>query len=450
MELRKKQMNMLREFFPLLAAVALQQILALLVNLVDNFMLGTYSEQAMSGAALVNQIQFMMQQITAGVGAGVAVLGAQYWGKGETEAIKKIISVGLRFGLAAGALFSLATAFFPAQIIGLLTDDEAIIAQAVEYLDIMCWTFVTYGISAVLMYSLQSVQTAFIGMVMSGCTILINATLNYILIYGSFGAPEMGIRGAAIATLTSRVVELVTIAVYVLCIDKKLKMKMRDLLSFDRGYLRDYIRVSVPVMMSGALWGVAQTAQTAILGHISAETIAANSISSIIYQLFAAFGMACSNAASVMIGKTIGNGEIKMVKPYARTLQLLFIVLGLATGALIFLCKDWVVGLYNVSAETRELTVAFLAVLSVTSVGTCYEFPVECGIIAGGGDTKYAAIVDNIFMWLYTIPFAFLSAFVLNWHPVVTFAILKSDQLLKCLPNAIRCNRFKWVRDLTR
>ena len=131
MDLRAERRGMLREFFPLLAAVALQQILALTVNLVDNFMLGTYSERAMSGAALVNQIQFMLQQLTSGIGAGVSVLGAQYWGKRQTEPIKKIIGIGLKFGLGAGLVFLLLTRFFPYQILGLLTDDAAILAEKI-------------------------------------------------------------------------------------------------------------------------------------------------------------------------------------------------------------------------------------------------------------------------------------------------------------------------------
>lgn len=450
MDLRQQRKTMLKEFFALLTAVALQSLLALIVNLVDNFMLGTYSEQAMSGAALVNQIQFMLQMLTGGIGAGVSVLGAQYWGKQEIDPIKKIISLGLKFSVVSGLLFSVLTALFPAQIIGLLTNDAAVIASAVEYLEIMCWTFIVYAISSVLMFSLQSVQTAAIGMVMSGCTIVINAVLNYTFIYGNFGAPELGIRGAAIATLTSRLVELATILIYILFVDRKLHIKLRDLLSLDGSYLKIYIRVSFPVMVTGILWGVAQAAQTSILGHISAEAIAANSIASIISQLFCAFGMACANAACVMIGKTIGQGETALVRPYSRTLQLIFIVFGVVTGALLFLCKGWIVDWYTVTPETRELTVAFLTILSITTVGTCYEYPVESGIIAGGGDTKFAAIMDNGFMWLYTIPFAALSAFVFEWSPVVTYAILKSDQILKCLPNAIRCNRYKWIRNLTR
>ncbi|MDR2615228.1 MAG: MATE family efflux transporter, partial [Oscillospiraceae bacterium] len=411
-------------FFPLLLVISAQALLSLAVNLADNVMLGAYSELALSGAALVNQLQFMLQQIIGGVAAGVVVLGSQYWGKGETEPIRRIISLGLKMALAAGLLFWAVTFFAPTSALRLLTNDEAVIAESARYLKIMCWTYIIFSASNVLMSSLQSVQTAFVGTVMSLSTIVVNVCVNYCLIFGNFGAPELGITGAAIATLISRVVELVIILVYILRIDKKLRMKLRQLLSPDVSYLGDYVRVSLPVMLSGAQWGVAQTAQTAILGHISAVAIAANSIAVIIFQLFAIFGMACSNAAAVTIGKTVGEGLLDKIKPYSRTLQAIFLLNGIIAGAAIFIFKDAFVGFYAVSEETRRLAVSFLTVLSAATVGTCYEFPVESGIIAGGGDTRYATIVDVSFMWLFTIPSAALSAFVFGFPPVVTFCFL--------------------------
>jgi len=439
-----------RTFFPLLIVIALQQLVTLAVNLADNMMLGKYSEVAMSGAALVNQIHFMLQQLVAGVGAGVAVLGAQYWGKRDTKSIRSIISIGLILSVAAGAVFFAVSMLFPAQLLRLLTPDEAIIAAGVEYLKIMSWTYIIFAISAVLVYSLQSVETAFIGTLMAIGALVTNVSLNYCLIFGNLGFPELGIEGAAIATLAARVIELVIIIIYILFTDKKLQMKLRDFIIFDKSFIKDFIKVSVPVVLSGALWGVAQTVQTGILGHISGDVIAANSIASVVFQLFAVFGMACAAAASVTIGSTIGSGRVERVHHYTRTLQLIFIVIGVLSGVALFLCRNLIVQFYEVSEEIRKLSVSFLVVLSVTTIGTCYEFPVEGGIIAGGGDTKYAAIVDNLFMWLFTIPTAFLSAFVFKFPPVVTFCFLKADQILKCLPNAIRCNRYKWVRDLTK
>lgn len=437
-------------FFRLLVIISLQQLASLTVNLADNFMLGTYTELALSGATLVNQIQFILQQIAAGIGMGIVVLASQYWGQNRIEPIKKIINVGVKLGLLVGIIFFIVSKLFPHAVLSLFTSDESVIAEGMRYLNVVCWTYLIFPVSNSLMYALQSVETATIGTIMSLSTIVINISLNYCLVYGNFGAPELGVVGAAVATLISRTVELVIILLYVLAIDKKLKMKLMEVLRFDFSYLQDYIKVAAPVVLSAALWGVAQAAQTAVLGHISATVIAANSIAVIIFQIFAVIGMSCANVGSVVMGKTVGVGQFDKVISYSKTMQGIFLILGVISGALLFICKDFIVGMYSVSEETKTMAIQFITVLSITTVGTCYEYPVQSGIIAGGGYTKYAAWADNLFMWIWTIPSAFLSAYVFQFPPLVTFCFLKSDQIIKCIPNAITCNRYRWVRVLTR
>ncbi len=439
-----------RSFFPLLGIIVLQQLAALAVNLADNMMLGRYSELALSGATLVNQLQFTLQMIAAGIGMGIVVLASQYWGQRRLEPIKQIISLGMKFGFLVGVIFLALSLLLPEQIMSLFTSDPAVVAEGVRYLRIICFTYILFSVSNSLMYSLQSVETVTIGTIMSVSTIVINVCLNFFLIYGNFGAPELGIRGAAIATLVSRSVELVIILVYVLFVDKKLHMKLQELLRFDFTYLRDYIHIATPMVVTGLLWGIAQAAQTAVLGHIGATIIAANSIAIVIFQIFSTVGRSCANVCSVTMGKTIGEGRLDKIRPYTKTMQGILLLIALASAVLLFVCKDAIVGLYTVSEETKALAIRFLTVLSITTFGTCYEYPVEGGIIAGGGATKYSALVDNLFMWLFTIPAAFVSAFVFQFPPVVTFWFLKVDQLLKCIPNAIVCNRYRWVYILTR
>ena len=439
-----------KNFFSLLIVIALQQLAALMVNMVDNIMLGRYTELALSGSTLVNQLQFVLQQIASAIGLGIVVLASQYWGQRRISEIKRIISVGLKFGMAAGVIFFVLSSLIPSQLLSIFTNDQTVISEGLEYLKIMRWTYLLYAASSTLMYALQCVETAVVGTVMSLSTICINLCLNYCLIYGNLGAPELGVRGAAIATLVSRTVELIIILVYVRFIDRKLHLKIRELLSFDGTFLRDYIRISTPVIISGLLWGVAQAAQTSVLGHINSQVIAANSIAIAFSKIFVVFGFACVNVASVITGKTIGSGRLDKVRSYARTMQGIFICLGALLGGLLFICKDPIVRFYNISEETRGLALSFLTVLSITTIGTCYEYPVESGIISGGGHTKYAPIVDNLFMWLFTIPFSALSAFVFKFPPVVTYCFLKADQLLKCIPNSITVNRYRWARILTR
>ena len=418
--------------------------------MVDNVMLGSYTELALSGATLVNQIQYTLQQLAAGTGVGIVVLASQYWGKKETEPIKSIISLGLKASLLMGIVFFIVSFFMPYQLLGLLTNDSLIVEEGFKYLKIICFTYIIFAVSNSLMYSLQSVETAFIGTVMSVSTIIINMCLNYCLIFGHFGFPEMGIQGAAAATLISRVAELVIILIYVLFIDKKLKMTLKDIIKFDFTYLKDFISTSSMLVLSGGMWGIAQAVQTAILGHMTAAAIAANSIAVIVYQIFTVVGSACANAASITIGKTVGEGRFKLIKPYCKTLQAIFVIIGVISAVLIFAIKGFVIDFYSISNEAKELSDQFLTVLGVVSIGSCYQYPASFGIVAGGGDTKYPALVDNIFMWLFTIPFAALSAFVFNFPPVATFCFLKADQVLKCIPNAIKVNRYKWIKVLTR
>lgn len=450
MRLFVREKRFYTSFLSLLIVISLQNLISLGVSLVDNVMLGTYNELALSGAAIANQIQFLLQMIIAGIAGGIGVLGAQYWGKGETEPIKKIISVGMKFALLAGLIFFVLSFFIPEKVLGLMTNDQNVIAEGVKYMRIMSVTNIIFSISNTLVWSLRSVETAFIGTIMAAVTMVVKIFFNYCLIFGNLGFPEMGIKGAAVATLIGWSVELVIILIYMRFIDKKIKATLKSIFEFDFTYLRDYIKTSLPVILSGSLWGLAMAAQTSILGHMSDTAIAANSIASVVFQVAAVLSLCSASAAGVIMGKTVGENRFDMVKPYTVTLQVLFVLIGIISASILFLLKDAIIGIYAVSDETRKMAVDFMIILSITVLGTSYEYPVAGGLIQGGGDTKYAFFVDLIFMWGFTIPLSALSAFVFNLPPVYTFFFLKSDQLIKCIPNAIRCNRYKWVRQLTR
>ena len=445
-----KDRQFYRTFFPLLIIIVLQQLAELTVNMVDNIMLGRYTELALSGVTLVNQLQFALQQITAALGVGIVVLASQYWGQRRIEPIKKIISIGLKIGFLVGVIFFTVTLLIPEEVLSLFTKDTAVVAEGTKYLKIICWTYLIFSISSSLKYALQSVETAMISTIMSISTIIINMCLNYCLIFGNFGFEEMGVRGAAIATLTSRIVELVIILLYILFIDKKLKMKLRDMLMLDFTYLKDFVKVATPITITGALWGFAQAVHTGILGHIDSAAIAANAIATVMASFFAVVGNACTNVASVVTGKTIGEEKFDMIRSYTKTMQGVFLTIGIISAALLFIFRNRLVGFYAISDEAKKLTIDFIIVLCVSTVGTCYEYPVACGIIAGGGFTRYSAVNDILFMWLFCVPGALLSAFVFKWPAVVTFAFLKSDQVLKCIPHSIVCNRFRWVSVLTK
>ena len=415
----------------------------------DNIMLGAYSQDALSGVALVNQIQFILQMLTMGVGEGIVVLGAQFWGKRDTEPIKRITNCGLRIGLVISLLLWAAVFFFPHFCLSLFTNEERVIAEGMQYLRIICFSYPLFAFTNILLCSLRSVETVRIGFFVSLSTLMINVGLNYVLIFGNFGAPRMGSAGAAAATLTARAVEAVIVTAYLLLADKKLRLRPRDFLRLDHSLFKRYLKVGLPVIISNGLWGIGTAVQTAILGHMGDDAIAANSVASVVFQILTVVVYGAANASSIIIGKTIGQGAEKLVRLYAKTLQVLYLLLGVATGLCLFLVRDWVLGFYVISPESKQLASEFMMVLSVTCIGTAYQMSALTGIVRGGGDTKFVLFNDMIFVWLVVIPLSSLAAFVWGLPPMAVFIFLKCDQVLKCFVAAVKVNRFRWIRRLT-
>ncbi len=448
MGLFTKDKNFYRRFFALTFTIALQNVIVFAVNLADNVMLGAYSESSLSGVALVNQIQFFLQMVVMGVGEGIIVLSSRCWGRKDMEPIRKIVNIGLKFGVVFAVILWAVVFFLPHQTLGLLTNEREVIAEGVKYLQIICFSYMFFAMTNVLLCALRSVETVKIGFAVSTSTLIINCCLNYCLIYGNLGAPELGARGAAIATLTSRVIEFIIVLCYLKFGDKKICLRLRDFGKMDKELLRQYVRVGSPVIASNAMWGIAQAIQTGILGHLGASAIAANSIATTVFQILSVVSYGAASASGVLVGKTIGEGKIHLVKEYAKTLQILYLIIGVATGALLFFSKGFILTFYQISEASKALAVQFMNVLSVTVVGTSYQVSVLTGIVRGGGDTKFVLYNDSIFIWLVVIPLSAAAAFWLKLPPLIVFCCLKCDQILKCFVAVVKVNFCKWVKSV--
>lgn len=433
------------------AFIVLQNLLIYSVNLADNIMIGRYSETAMNGVSLANQIQFLLQMFAIGTANGMSVLTAQYWGKKRLAPIKKIFASACVFGLGLSFLLSVAVITQPQFVLGLLTDKQDAIAEGSKYIVIMGFTYCIYTMTNLLLGLLRSVETVKIGFFVTALSLIVDVGLNYALIFGNFGCPELGARGAAYATMTSRIIEFVIVIVYVLFFDKKLKLKIRDMFALDKTYVADFVKSGLPLIGSSVSWGIAMTVQTAILGRIdSPYVLGANNIATTIFQVVSVLYTSTSNSSSVIIGKTVGERDYDRVRRYAKKLQILFLIIGVFSAALLLICKNGVISVYSVSGETAKLSNTLICILSVTIIGSCYEAPALCGIVSGGGDTKFVLFNDIIFMWCIVLPLSALSAFVFKWSVPATFFLLKSDQILKCFVAVVKVNRFKWIKELTK
>ena len=432
--------------------IALQNLITYMTGMMDTVMLGRYSQTAMSGVSLCNQVQFLLQMLVVGAGEGAVVLGSQYWGKNRLEPIPHIIGVALRFGGALSALLFAAVLLFPRELLGLLSSDEAVIAQGARYFQIICFSYVIFTVTNILVASLRSIGVVKIGYAISFSTLCINVTLNYLLIYGNLGCPELGVRGAAVATLVSRCVELLIVVYYLKYREKRLNLTLRKLLFIDASYLGDYNRVSAPVLVNQALWGVAQMVQTGILGHLGGDVTAANAIAVQVYQVLSVVAYGAASASGIVVGRSIGEGRKDALRPLVATLQVLFIAIGLASGALIFLARNPILAVFGgtLTARARGLALRFMAIIAVTTVGTSYQMACDTGVIRGGGDTAFSAKLNLISMWGIVVPFSAMAAFWWKSPPELVFFLLKWDQIYKIIPVALRLHSWKWVRSVTR
>lgn len=446
-----KEKDFYRQFFSVWSVLVLYNIITLGVNLADNIMVGAYSEDALSGVTAVNQIQFLFQQLLMGAGDAVVVLGSQYWGQKRTEPIKRFSVGALLFGVVLSLGLFIAACITPEGLMSLFTDSPAIKAEGVTYLRIMKYSYLIFALTMLFLSMLRSVETVRVGFWVSVSTLVVNITLNYLLIYGNLGFPALGTTGAAIATLSARVAELVIVVVYVFVIDKKLKWRVRDLFTWDKPLVKDYFKLCRSFLLTSLIFGSSILLQTVILGHMNDSAIAANSVASTLFQMLKVASIGASSAASILIGKAIGSGEMGKIRSYTQTLQLMFVGIGLVTSALLFILRVPIVNLYtDLSPETREMALDFILVLCVTGFGTAYQMPTATGIIRGGGDGRFVMINDIISIWGIVIPLSFLAAFVFKWPPVAVVICLNSDQVFKCGAAFIKCNRYRWMKKLTR
>lgn len=447
---RKADTSFYRKFLTIYVALVLQNVVTLSVNLADNMMLGSYSETALSGVAAVNQIQFIYQQLLMALGDGLVIFCSQYWGKRQTEPMKKISATAMHAGLLIAILLFALVSIFPRQAVGIFTTEESIIREGVSYLSIIRFTYLFFAVTQILLAKLRSVEVVKIAFYLSVMTFFVNCGINYVLIYGHFGAPEMGAAGAAIGTLAARMTELVVLIIYIIKKEKQLHLSIRSYLQHDRVLSGDYFRVTAPMLVVQGLWGVNTALQTVILGHMTAAAIAANSVASTIFMMVKSMAVGAASTASIIIGNTIGTGDIALVKKYSGRLQRIFVVIGLVSGLLLFLIRVPILQLYDLSASTKEMANTFLIILSVVVIGMSYQMPTNNGIIRGGGNAMFVVKMDLISIWGIVIPLSFVMAFVVKASPAVVVCCLNADQIFKCIPAFLESHYGNWIRKLTR
>ena len=439
-----------KQVLMLVIPMALQNLINVGVNATDVMMLGRVGEKVLSGSSLAGQVQFVMTLFLFGITSGATVLTAQYWGKKDTRSIEKIMAIGMFAGISAGLFFTVASELFPEQILGIYTSDPAVIKEGVKYLRIVALSYVIVAMTQVYLYIMRSIERVIIATVVYSTSLVTNFVLNAVLIFGLFGFPELGIRGAAIATLVSRIIEFSIVLWYSKFKNKIVKFHLKDMFHIDKGLLKDFLVYAAPVIVNELLWGLGSSTNTAIIGHLGSAAVAANSVAQVTRQMATVVVFGVSNATAIYLGKTIGEKKYELAKIFGRKFVKLSLITGLMGGVLILLVSPIINHVMELSIEAQGYVTFMFFVMSYFTVCQALNTTVIVGVLRSGGDTKYGLLVDIGGMWCFSILFGAIAAFKFHASVPVVYAILMSDEVIK-VPIALqRFYSYKWIKNITR
>ncbi|MGL5331088.1 MAG: MATE family efflux transporter [Peptostreptococcaceae bacterium] len=430
--------------------IGLQNLITFSVNMADTIMLGRLGEISLSSSAIANHLFFNMMVLMFGIGGGASVMASQYYGKKDTNSIHKIMSITYRFSSILAIVFMIIAIFLPKQYMSLFTNDNIVINEGSSYLRGVSFSYIFYCLTSCSISILRSVKTVKISLLVYSISLVVNIFFNWVLIFGKFGFPTMGILGAAIATILSRLTEFIVIVIYILYFDKKIRFKLKYLIGIDKKILNSFVKTCTPIFLNELFWSIGASMISIIVSRMGTTVVAANSINNVVNQFATLFINGLASASSVITGNTIGKGEYKKAQEYAKSIFILSLFMGVISGITIYFVRDIAVNFYNVSYETKNIAREIMIATALVSVFRAVASNLMMGVLRGGGDNKFVFKVEMFFMWFISIPLGFIGAFVFKLPIVLVFLMIRSDEVLKCIAGVIRVFRGKWIKDVTK
>ena len=457
MKYLRRERGFYRRLFFLALPLILQNLITTSLGFVDTFMVGLLGSDQLSAVTAANAPIYLIQVIIFGLMSGLTILVSQYWGKQDIASINRCMGFAMYAGLAISILMAAVLFFFPTQVLLLVTDNRTLIEMGAPYLKIVGISYIFNSVSSVYVSMQRSAENPSLGMKIFAASMLLNTFLNYCLIFGKFGAPALGITGAAIATLTSRIVEFLLVLLYA-AFNRRVPLMPSLLFRPGKATARSFAKYATPVLFNETMWGLGTTVMTSILGHMegSADMLAAYTIMGNIdkFTTVSCFGIA--GATAVILGKAIGEGTNKdKVYDLSWCLLIVSFMLGLGLAvvlafALPFVFIPYLYPLFGLSELATQaaatLCVVYLVLLPLKS----FDISNITGVLRAGGDVRMATIIDLCPLWLVAVPLAALTALVLDAPlPLVCIGIY-SENICKMPLGIIRLRSRKWINDVTR
>lgn len=438
-----------RKLKKLTLPIAFQSLMLAAVAAGDALMLGRVAQDQMTAVSLATQIQFVQNMFIMSVTAAGAILGAQYWGKGDKSTLKRLFNLMLRWSGLISLLFFAACELAPDMLMRLFSHDPVIIDIGSGYLRIAGFSYLLTGISECFLTTMKVTDHVGPSAWISTGAVVLNILLNSVFIFGLLGAPKMEARGAALATTLSRIIQL-CLCVGVSMGKTYIRPALRRFFEPHRELARDFRRQCLPLLGGGLFWGVGFTSYTAIMGHMGTDAAAANSVASVVRDLICCVCNGVGSAAGIMVGNELGAGNLEKGKAYGIRLKNISYVIGFCSTAAVLALTPLVVRMVILTEEARSYLTGMMVIMAVYMIGRSVNTVTINGVLDGGGDTVFDMYSLAVCMWGIAIPLALLGAFVFHWPVLLVYACTCLDEVGKIPWVMYRFRKYKWVRNLTR
>lgn len=444
MDERKRSLR--KEIVRLALPIALQQFMTALVGACDAIMLGKLSQDAMSAVSLATQVTFVFNLFMFAFMAGENMFVAQYYGKGDYTGISQVFSLVTKICGCIAVVFLAGTLFFPEQLMRILTNEETLIVLGSEYLRVIGISYVFSGIAQTFLAIMKNCGAVNMSTLINGVMVILNIALNAVFIFGLSGFPEMGIKGAALATVLATVVQFLWSVGYVLCRIRAVKFSLR---SCEKRLFGRFWQKAVPLLINNLAWGIGFSMYSVIMGHLGTDAVAANGIANISKNLVVCFCLGLGNAGSIIVGNRLGADRLQEAKEAGGTLTRTAIIAGIVSGLVLIALSPFITKMVDLTPTARGYLQKMLLICSYYIAGKSVNCMTIGGIFAAGGDSKFGMLCDSITLWCITVPLGCICAFILKLPVMVVYFVLNLDEIIKLPVVYKHYKKYKWIKNLT-
>jgi putative MATE family efflux protein len=447
---KRRPADFRRQLIVLVIPITMQNLISAGAGAADVFMLSFVNQTAIAGVSLASQLVFVHQLFLSTIATGATMLAAQYWGKRDTSAIEKILGIALGVSLFVSFASFIVAFFFNAFFMGLFSTEADLIETGSLYLRAVSPAFLLTGFSQAYLCVRRSIERVRAAVAMSSASLLLNVFFNAIAIFGLFCFPKSGVYGVAVATVLSRLIEVLCCVIDSL-MSKSVQIKPKNIFRFDDTALfKDFLYYSLPVGGNYLVWGLGFTMYSLIMGRLGTDMAAANAASSVVRNLATVSAGGLAGGGGILLGKELGQSLFDKARKDAGHLCWAALLCGIAGGLLILATRPLVISVMRLDKSAETLLGAMLLVNAYYVIGKTINSTVIVGIFCSGGDSRFGLVCDAFTMWGFSVPLGLLAAFVLRFPPMAVYFILFLDEFVKMPFIYRRYHRYGWLKNITR